>query len=117
MKFGLLGKLVLGCFFFFFVCCLLKEKKEKKEKGAAALIIKPLWLLACLVSRKFQLVFSLSSICVFVFALFFVFLSGSFCFGGACRSSGCDSVLCLFWEEEEEEEEEVVVVVFVVGVL
>ncbi len=29
LKFGLLGKLVLGCFFFLlFVCCLLKEKKE-----------------------------------------------------------------------------------------
>ncbi len=53
--------------------------------------------------------------CLF-FAFFFVFLSGFFfCFGGACRSSGCDSVLCLFWEEHEKEEEEEVVVVVVLS--
>ncbi len=110
LKFGLLGKLVLGCFFFLFVCFLLKEKKEK---GAAALIIKPLRLLACLVSRKFQLVFSLFHLCVCFCFVFRVFEWFFFCLGGACRSSGWDSVLCLFWEEEEEE----LVVVFVVGVL
>ncbi len=104
-----MGKLVLGCF------CLLSSEGEEGERCCCPHHRAPA-ALSLLGEQKAPVGFlSLPFVCLFS-ALFFVFLSGFFCFGGACRSLGCDSVLCLFWEEDEEEEEEVVVV-FVVGVL
>ncbi len=75
MKFGLLGKLVLGCFVFLFVCCLLKEKKEGERsccphhQASAALSL--------LGEQKLPAGFlSLPFVCLFL--VFLVFLSGFF---------------------------------------